>query len=345
MKIAALNTDEEITTLDHIAPLAHILSVPLYTQHENNYKYLKHYYPMTQSILLKKFKTSYFAKKFDALIACRYWNQSLKVIFENVCDKKIKLIFCPHGNSDKGHIENSIFTTYIKQDAVLVYGKHMIDNLKKYISLSNLKYAKIGNFRLLFYKKNKSFYDEVVKKEIFSKLNKNNKTILYAPTWQDLENSSSIDIILENLKNPINLNYNIIIKPHPSKLDNTKKMLKDFIKNNSNVLILDDFPLIYPLLNQCDIYLGDFSSIGYDFLYFQKPMFFLDIYQRKKSHPSLFLHNCGIQILKKDWENIFTFIKNHENKCYKKKQIKMYEYAFGKKIPVLEIRKNIAKIL
>ncbi len=42
---------------------------------------------------------------------------------------------------------------------------------------------------------------------------------------------------------------------------------------HKNVVLIEDFPLVYPLLAATDIYLGDVSSIGYDFLMFNRPMF------------------------------------------------------------------------
>src|SRR5438105_1920604 len=57
-----------------------------------------------------------------------------------------------------------------------------------------------------------------------------------------------------------------------------------------NLLFITDFPLIYPLLAKTDIYLGDVSSIGYDFLFFQKPMFFFNPFSSKKSSPQHVMH-------------------------------------------------------
>jgi len=343
-KLALLNTEKEISTLDHLAPLAFILNIPLYTESSNNFKRLQHYYPKVKSIHKNKFKIAYFSNNYDGLISCHYWNPKLRIIFDNIYDKNIKLVFCPHGNSDKGHIAKQIFKTYLEQDGILLYGNHMIDILKKQKLFRRLKkYAIIGNYRELYYKKHKAFYDKIIEKEVFATLNPRKKTILYAPTWNDMEDSSSLTEIYKHLINSFDQDYNLIIKPHCSTLDNTKDFLKD-LKDSlpSNIILLDDYPLIYPLLNRTDIYLGDFSSIGYDFLCFQRPMFFLDKHSRDpKNNPSLFLHRCGIQIPKKNWSNIFSFIKKHENKSFKAKQKQIYEYAFGKNQKISTIRKNI----
>ncbi|NGX47844.1 MAG: hypothetical protein K1000chlam3_01229, partial [Chlamydiae bacterium] len=41
------------------------------------------------------------------------------------------------------------------------------------------------------------------------------------------------------------------------------------------VQLIEDFPPIYPLLAKMDLYIGDMSSIGYDFLAFKRPMILL----------------------------------------------------------------------
>ena len=268
---------------------------------------------------------------------------------EHFYGKKVHTVWCPHGNSDKGHIVKNKMQAYALQDMVFIYGNHMIELLKKINVFQNLQhYIIIGNFRLSFYKKYKKFYDNLAAKEIFSKLDPKNKTILYAPTWKDLENSTSFFEIFEKLFNNIPSHYNLIVKPHPNlEIKNPVEFYKIYQeKLPKNILFLNEFPLIYPLLNKCDIYLGDFSSIGYDFLYFQRPMFFIDLIQRDpKNHPSLFLYRCGQSIDKKYWDNIFSFVNSHMNTKYSLKQKEIYTFAYGKEKRLSQIKQTILKQL
>jgi len=234
------------------------------------------------------------------------------------------------------------------QDAVLLYGSHMIDLLKKLNIYKHLKKNKvIGNFRLSFYKKHRKFYDNLIDKLVFSKLNPKKKTILYAPTWKDNENSTSFFKIFKNLITSCSSNYNLIIKLHPNLEKKNAAEFYQIYENDlpSNVLLIEDLPLIYPLLNKCDIYLGDFSSVGYDFLFFQKPMFFLDPFQRDETkEPSLSLYKCGTQIKKEDWKNIFSFIENNLTSNFQKIQKKTYEYTFGKENSISEIKNRALEL-
>ena len=76
------------------------------------------------------------------------------------------------------------------RDAVLLYGDLLIEMLKDlniWTSLSN--YAVVGNYRLRFYQKYRSFYDSLVVKEV--SLDKKKRTLLYAPTWRDADGAAS----------------------------------------------------------------------------------------------------------------------------------------------------------
>ncbi len=346
LKIAAINSSDDTHLLDHIAPLSNILDIPLFVQNENNYLLVKKYYPKIKSFLNEELRIDYLAKNFDYLIENKFWLYDQKELFKTF-NKNIKLFFAPHGNSDKGYINKNLINFYKNQDTVFLYGNHMIDFLKKNKIFQTLKsYAISSNYRLSYYLKNKTFYDQIVEKEIFYKLNKKNKTILYAPTWKDSENSTSFFQIFKNLTKNSLKNYNLIIKPHPLL---EKKQTVLFYKNYQshflkNIIFLENYPLIFPLLNKIDIYLGDFSSIGYDFLYFQKPMFFLDIHENNNKINSYNLYKCVISIPKKYWNNIYLFIDENLSANFQITQKKMFDYAFGKILKTSNIKKNLMKI-
>ena len=73
--------------------------------------------------------------------------------------------------------------------------------------------------------------------------------------------------------------------------------------------VLIEFPYIYPLLEFCDIYLGDCSSVGYDFLHLNRPMYFLNPHNRDSNHNSCFLHQYGVVIPKRDWAKVFHYFE------------------------------------
>ena len=114
--------------------------------------------------------------------------------------------------------------------------------------------------------------------------------------------------------------------------------------SQKNILFLEDFPLIYPLLDFIDIYIGDFSSIGYDFLTFDKAMYLLKP-QNKKLFSELFDIATVI-----DYNQIFEKIEKSKildqtlnSKILIKKRKKLYDYTFQKNTDI-ERLKNILNI-
>ncbi|MBI3211196.1 MAG: CDP-glycerol glycerophosphotransferase family protein [Simkania negevensis] len=143
--------------------------------------------------------------------------------------------------------------------------------------------------------------------------------------------------------------YNLIVKLHPNLKADLYKMEKIIheAENKPNLLILKEFPLIYPLLNSVSIYLGDMSSIGYDFLKFNKPMFFLNQNQRDlKKDKGLYLFQCGVSIERHEYNQIFQIIEKNlpkDQERYQKIREEVYCYVFGKGENEKHIKERVRK--
>jgi teichoic acid glycerol-phosphate primase len=257
--------------IDHLAPLCSLLEIPLIVTEEEISKSLALFYPKVTVYCIsvldlpEKITTC-----LELLFVCtpRILVDETLFLAQKLRNKKIHTIWCPHGNSDKGH-QSSHMEALNKEEFSLVYGQKMIDFLKEKGGFSQLKCAiEISNFRFLYYKKNKAFYDHLLKTDILQKLPPNKKLLLYAPTWQDGEKSSSFYEATSHLIKELPKEWNLIIKPHPNLALKNTALYNSFLKLSKsypNILFLEDFPPIYPLLSAVDIYIGDFSSIGYDF--------------------------------------------------------------------------------
>jgi len=343
-KVAALIYGQKPHYLDHLAPLCYFLNIPLITNDEEIAQMAKKYYPDIHLIYMDNLDINlYVTNNFDNIVTC-----ITKEMFD--CDfrfhqdllgKEINIIWTPHGNSDKG--KTCFFFEGLKNaNQVLVYGKQMLDILEEKKVLNTISsHIQIGNYRYAYYQKFKSFYQKIINDEIQSKIKNNNSTILYTPTWEDIEKTSSFwkyaNALFENLPS----NINLIVKLHPN-IVATNFVKIEILKSKhqkNNILFLDDFPLIYPLLDLVDIYLGDFSSIGYDFLIFNKPMFFLKPENTKLSSN---LYECGKVIENgKIFETIKTYMK-HDSK-YESKREKLYNHTFDKKVKINHIKNFIYK--
>lgn len=277
MKIVGIHTGP-YTHLDHLGVLCALLSVPLIVVDREHQEMAKKYYPQLQTQLVSLNDLSFEAMaSYDVILESgQTWASELKPFFELLFKKQPQFVYCPHGYSDK-----EVSFTQEKSSS----------------------YAITGNYRYAFYLRYKSFYDTLAKREIFSKLNPARETLLYAPTWQD--KSSSLIEIFKELVQQLPETFNLVIKLHPFLEEQDPGMmgwLTELVDKRRNILLLDRFPAIFPLLAGCTTYIGDFSSIGYDFLAFDKPLFF-SLPTKKKTA----LHACGMTIE----GSIYEFITKH----------------------------------
>jgi hypothetical protein len=267
---------------------------------------------------------------------------------QKLSQKHIYTIWCPHGNSDKGN-KILYMEALKKEEVVLVYGKQMIDFLKRKLVFDQLKgYAITGNFRHQFYLEHRSFYDAIAGKEIAGRLPKAKNTFLYAPTWRDYENSSSFFDAATPIIEQLPEDHNLIIKLHPNLHLQEEFQIDELIgkyQERQNLLFLMDFPPIYPLLNLVDVYIGDMSSIGYDFLIFDRPMFFLNQNKRNaQNDPGPYLFRCGIEIEPDHYPDIYKIIDryfHYELRNFSEVRQEVYAYAFGHSKLFIDIKKEI----
>jgi len=348
---AAALTPRPDNLLDHLGVLAAILEIPLYVSEQKTYDLATTLYPQINTILMDQadLSLSFLAENFDVLfVSSKLWAIELYPMFPLFCNKKMRIVYCPHGNSDKGHTATK--EMHAPEDISLVYGDHMLDLLRDTGMLENINQTiATGNYRYSFFRDHQTFYQNLARDAVLSKLDPAKKTIFYAPTWQGDENPSSFYTDCEGLIKQITTPFNLLIKLHPYlyEKDPVKTtLIIERYKDHPQVLFLEEFPPIYPLLSLADAYLGDFSSIGYDFLAFDKPMYFFNPAQQKDR--GLFLHQCGMEISTQDRENVFDFIgrtleENQSQFSQIRKQI--YHYTFGPERSFAKLRQDIFQIV
>jgi len=343
-KLAAIVTGPD-TYLDHLGVLAYIMDMPLFVTEKETYRSALTFYPQVQAIHkeAQDLDVDFLAHHFDALFESgKFFTMELAPFIELLHNKKMRFVYCPHGHSDKGHSAKQ----FAPQDISLVYGSHMSDLLTSTGAMKSIRStAATGNYRLAFYEKYRSFYKSLMEGNILDKLDPNKKTALYAPSWQDGENPTSFFGEARRLIQDLKQEFNLILKLHP--------FLKQFhpaetftvlerCKEEQGVVFLENFPCIYPLLDACDLYIGDYSSIGYDFLSFDRPLYFLI----GENSPRFEIHGCGEII--PDKENISSFIQNtwKENTLGKKEARKaLYEYVFAKEKAFDVLKSEILSIM
>ncbi len=270
---------------------------------------------------------------------------------QTVAQKRIISIWCPHGQSDKGHL-SGFMKTLQDERAMLLYGPKMVEQLRDYDILEKVQgYATTGNYRYEDYLAHKTFYDQKAQ-EALKSLKKASRTYLYAPTWNDSEESSSFlsayHLLIEHLPKDTNL----IIKPHPNLIFQEEQLFEKIrheLLGNPHILLLDNFPLVFPLLARCDVYIGDASSIGYDFLMFDKPMVFLNENKRDpKLDLGLYLYRCGIHLLPEEYPQIYQRIENllpYDQGLFSESRREVCDFAFGKAEEGSPLKKGVETLL
>lgn len=337
--------------IDHLAPLCSQLEIPLLVTEEDVEKTVRSFYPKVKVILINAIALpEHIVENFSIIFIC-----SPRLLFDEICffaqamrQKKVHTIWCPHGNSDKGN-KVGWMEALEKERALLVYGKKMVDFLqRKQVVLENKHLFPIGNYRKRYYEDHKALYDQMVGSIVGKTPPKENaKTILYAPTWEDAESSSSFYKGLPYLIETLPENWKLLIKPHPNLLIDPQGKGEEWMEaytSQHNVVLIKNFPPIYPLLAASSIYIGDLSSIGYDALFFSMPMFFLSPRGEGKDDPSFYLYRCGVEIFPEDYAQIYNIVEAElpkDQELFANVRKEVYDYTFSSEIETKELREKM----
>lgn len=357
--------DTFLPFIDHIAPICSILDIPLVTRCPISVLKFQRYYPGLRcqikdwdiKYLLNNYKTIFYGFKpepsFYSLI-----EEEKKKSNDLFWHNKIKFIYHLHGCSDKGYHCNWLSPTdhMLQVDDFLIYGQRMKDLFIDTNLLSKLKsHTLTGNYRKVYYEKHKSFFDQITQDEIFSQFERKQKTYLYAPSWVDPENSCSFFKAHKDLFDNLPGNINLLVKLHPHldlKLSHYDPgdLLKVITKYNKrkNIVFSSQMPLVYPILNSVDGYIGDFSSVGYDALNFNIPLYFIKHNERESHDKGSKLHKCGKIIHLNELKNFFKLVEKNDksdSKSYSFIRKNMANYAFGEDKSYLETSTILRNLL
>jgi teichoic acid glycerol-phosphate primase len=280
MKVA-IHTGPD-THLDHLAPLCALLDLPLIVTELDHLQLLNTFYPMVRSIYISPADLTLerMANEFQTIFTCgKFWGLDLKASIQLFYNKNIRFVFVPHGNSDK----EKLLEKPIHQEIELIYGPQMRE------AKNSGKLIEMGNLRYRFYLKYQDHFDPLAAPYFQT----DKPTVLYAPTWESKATKTSffdkIDQVIEALQD-----YHLLIKLHPLLEENDPATYYRILgKFEKQVIFIEKFPPVYPLLKKTDFYLGDYSSVGYDFLTFNRPMYFLAEGETCKSVANSFKENLS----------------------------------------------------
>lgn len=345
----ALVGDTQVNNADHLGPIAAIMGIPLMFLNESDTELCQGLYPDIQMLTpsYDEFNAEEMIRNYDVLFLSDLWPQEkFELTFgplEKQYNKRMRHVFCPHGYSDKSYyLKDCVY-----EDVSLIYGQNMLDLLKVHQVDHLLKrYILTGNYRYTYYKKHKKHFDQIVHERYISKFPKKQTTLLYAPTWMDMEDASTFFDICETMLDALPDSYNILVKLHPrlevhSRPDKDMTAIYHYLigkySKKPNLIFVEYFPLVFPLLNATDIYIGDTSSVGYDFLAFDRPMFFLNKFERDPATDrSVMLFKTGIAIPPKDYPQLYSIIERslpQDRERYAHERKMLWDYTFGVERP------------
>lgn len=346
-----LNPNTYIHLTEHLAPLCTIMDMPLLLTDEQHNQQALDLYPGLKTLLIdwEDVTPQYLYENFEMFFQSEPWNRkdfyTNFQLLEQTYQKNVRNVHCPHGFSDK------VFWLQkcVDEDITLIYGENMLDMFKEFGVIDHLNaYVRSGNYRYAYYLQHQEFYDQLIEQQVWNQFaDKTKPTILYAPTCHDLEHTTSFlhaQPLFENLP----AEYNLLVKIHPALEETDGPALYRLMgkyDNKGNVVFVKDLPLVYPILARAALYIGDMSSIGYDFLVFNRPMFFLNQIKRDPQRDrQLFLYRCGVTIQPEEYSKIYPFIASHlasDQSDLSKMRSQVYHYTFGENIPFNQLKNSI----
>lgn len=255
--------------IDHLLPLCSLIEAPVYVTDEAVFTSCKESYPSHPIYLSPPAKFASDILDNTEVLISTLPRQLLDPLFffeEHLKKKKLLSLWLPHGNSDKKNL-----SALSQEKIALIYGDLMQERLAETHILSKLyRFLRVGNYRRHFYLEHLEFFCKGALMKLY--FPKKQKTVLFAPSWEDPELHKKTEKLIALLPD----RYNLLIKPHPNSLKKPHfEVIREKVAEKSNIVFLENYPPIYPILAEADIYLGDHSSVAYDFLSFNRPMYFL----------------------------------------------------------------------
>ena len=159
MRIVSIHTGAS-SYLDHIGVLSIQLGIPLIVTEQALFESAQKFYPELDVIYKDPIDLSlpFLAENFDAILSSgHYWAGELIPLLKLFCGKEMRIVYCPHGNSDKE-------TTALK-DLTFIYGEQMRARQPKH-----QPFVRTGNYRYPYYRARQPFYDRLLQQQLAGKI-------------------------------------------------------------------------------------------------------------------------------------------------------------------------------
>jgi hypothetical protein len=183
-----------------------------------------------------------------------------------------RVVYVPHGFSEKRQ-DWARGTAF--QDVAVLYGRHAFDQLARLGVAGYLhQFIVSGNLRRGYYARHAAWFSALLAPLGLARAPRQ-RTLLYAPTWQDAIGSSSFFRAFATLVAGLPADWRLVVKLHPH-LERFGESLDELaaLCRGRDVHLVRASALTYPFLDLADAFVGDMSSLAYDYLACGRPMFF-----------------------------------------------------------------------
>jgi hypothetical protein len=222
-------------------------------------------------------------------------------------------------------------------DLILLPGQALHDLFKSVGILTK------GNNEIIGFPRLDPVFNEEIDRKVVLKnlgLSDSKKTILYAPTWHGKldVNMNSMQQMGKAIMNSVKNEYNLIVRPHPRTLINNEspeviELLQEKTISTDNIRLVDDpFADTIKLMAAADLMISDYSSVGIEFLAFDRPVIYADHLGEEyfdKSLAEIYVREAGFVVreAKNFRQTILKALANPDDKSKLRK--KYAKYFFG----------------
>lgn len=327
--------------LDHLAPLCELMGVSLVVPDESDAVLARMCYPWLQVTVDTPWLTP--GALAGRVLYCSHL--FTREFLRSVCGGPMpaRVVFCPHGFSEKRQRWSAAAAF---QDVFLVHGQFGLDQLKDWGVFDQAeRYVLISSLRYRHYLRHREFFDSLAAR-LAPQSPGGRRTILYAPTWNDALGSTSVFHMIRILVDHLPDGYDLLIKTHPLLEQHPERLdaVLSATKAHSRVKVIRNNPLIYPWLARADVYIGDMSAVAYDFLVFDRPMYFLNqTYGGSADAAATRLFQCGTVVAPDAYERIFHRLESEDqsNSQYSERRKALWSYVHDESRLAEEVKRDI----
>ena len=306
----------ELHQVEHLAPWCELLRIPLLVADNGPLHAVAHAYPglaveRAHGIVLPDAMSAFAGAIMERAPRAVFYSdlfgrQPLRRLFGGRRDAP-RIVYVPHGFSEKRQ-DWARETAF--QDVAVLYGQHAFDQLVAMGVAGYLHHFVLsGNVRAGYHRRHAPWF-----RAQLAALGLDGprpaRTLLYAPTWQDAIGSSSFFRAFASFVGALPAGWRLIVKLHPhlERYASTIDALSTLCRGRDVHLVRAN-PLCYPFLELADAYVGDMSSLAYDYLAYGRPMFFTNPTAGQATdaaHSRLFA--CGTVIGPDRYEDVYRIV-------------------------------------